>query len=860
MQTVLRVTFVASWLVLSACQNSPSGDGARNLASDCATNCLQMEKVTTRASVTGSEVVTIGQSGTYQLNLPAGMTLTSATWNFGDGTAPVNSMGPISHVFNRLGLLSLSVTLTDSNGASSTVSMTVNVLDYYDGLECVVDTLVSTPTDGIVGIPVDVSVRFPKCFAGAVKSLKWTFGDTPAVTPTANAQHIYSVAGDYSITLQVMSPYAQGAFLTFIRPIHIADVAPTPTPTPSPTATPVPTPTPTPHPLSCPTAGATRQSYVGEEYMEEAACGMNGKKKQYFKLELTESCSMQNGQLLWTEVSRLPVLQSEGPCEGQSCNLPDGGTIKDGESHTYYSSQTPATDCASASETRTCSNGILTGSFEQPTCHNACPGFGPHGTSHAGVVTGEEQVELVCAFGETGYFDIFDQLSTETCTDGNVVRSDTHRGSVKTPGACPVYQWTASENWTACTANCGGEQSRVFECKNDKGVLSPDANCESAAPVEKRACDGNPSAVAREDRTSTQQDSGRTQTCPANQIGVVVSTRTATNVKAYACVDHQVQMVSDTMEYTPWLTESYCRNYVAYRCSNDSLNNTQAAARYSWMLKCQDSVPIIKEFLAQFAGVSTGSGKSDTAAGNPNKAGVTQVPVTDNSGFSISSGSRRLYPTFMDHATNPEQTWIAPIKASASCDVPSTAYVAAVCVSSCATPEQEIIAQAKANLRLKSVPFIEALTENYGFVGTLQSQSQMTSMSLQKTKVEQWVTELVDTDHDILEFSMRSGGHLRLTPNHPLVAKDGSIKLAQDFVRGDSLVKLGGHLDEIVSIDQSIHHGKVYNLFVQSADLHQNIVVTGGYLNGTAFYQNEGADNVNRQILRNQLVRGIFGQ
>ncbi len=107
---------------------------------------------------------------------------------------------------------------------------------------------------------------------------------------------------------------------------------------------------------------------------------------------------------------------------------------------------------------------------------------------------------------------------------------------------------------------------------------------------------------------------------------------------------------------------------------------------------------------------------------------------------------------------------------------------------------------------------------------------------------------------------MRSGGTLKMTPNHPLIAADGSMKLAKDFKVGQSLVRLGGHPDEIVSMHDSIHFGKVYNVFVKSNDLHHNVVVTNGYLNGTAFYQNEGAGNLNRQILRGKLVRGIFEQ
>ena len=127
-----------------------------------------------------------------------------------------------------------------------------------------------------------------------------------------------------------------------------------------------------------------------------------------------------------------------------------------------------------------------------------------------------------------------------------------------------------------------------------------------------------------------------------------------------------------------------------------------------------------------------------------------------------------------------------------------------------------------------------------------------------RTKVQQWVTELIDTNQEIIDFKMKSGRSLRLTPNHPVVAADGSLKLAADFEVGESLVELGGKLDEIVSAERINYFGKVYNLFVQSAEIHKNIVITNGYLNGTAYFQNQGAENMNRKIFKNNLTAGIF--
>jgi hypothetical protein len=161
-------------------------------------------------------------------------------------------------------------------------------------------------------------------------------------------------------------------------------------------------------------------------------------------------------------------------------------------------------------------------------------------------------------------------------------------------------------------------------------------------------------------------------------------------------------------------------------------------------------------------------------------------------------------------------------------------------------------------MKLRYTPFVEALQQNLQYVATLQSQSSMSANTVVKTKVDTWVTELMDTEHDIIKFTMASGRTLKLTPNHPLLSDDGSMNLAADFEVGDNLVALGGITDRITSIEQQKHFGKVYNLFVKTNDVHKNIVITNGYLNGTAFFQNEGAKNLNRNLFRKKLIRGAF--
>ncbi len=713
----------------------------------------------------------------------------------------------------------------------------MNVIDNYDGLACIASTTTTSPVDAPTGSPVDVSVQIPSCLSKYVRTVRWSFGDGSAQVAGTTAQNTYMIAGLYTITTEIyVSWISTGPFLVLTEPIHIYDPAPVPTPTPAPTpgptATPAPTPAatpaPTPHPLSCPNAGATRVK-SGAPYTQAATCGLDGTKTVTMHKETTEKCQSNGTELLWTETSSQDVKDSESACMGQSCQL-NGSKLADGASRTMYSTVRPDGACTDVAQARTCNNGVLGGSasYSHFTCTNGCSGFGADGTTKIGVITGSMSSTVTCQFGETGVISTYDQLSDQTCSDGQVVISNTRQGNVKVAGLCPTYQWTPSDSWTACSADCGGEQTRVFECRNDRNEAAPADRCSGAAPTEARACDGNPEAVKRTEVVKSEEDGSSSTVCPANQIGVIVNTREVTTTKNYACIDHSVQLATTTVEKGPWIEEKYCRDYVAHRCSQDSLSNSESYGRYKWMEKCRSQVPAIDEFMT----------------------------MLDETNKEANKNSRNVYPTFMNTASKPEKPWIAPKSDKANCDVPKTAYIAAVCLSSCATPEQEILAQAKANSKMTRTPFQQALEGNYAFVGTLNSHSSMSSKELQKTKVEQWVTELIDSDHIIIEFRTASGGLLRMTPNHPIIADDGTMRLAENFKVGDNLVKLGGARDKITSMTPVHYFGKVYNVFVHSADPAQNVVVTQGYLNGTAFFQNEGATNLNRTIFRQNLSKG----
>ncbi|MBX3021881.1 MAG: PKD domain-containing protein [Bdellovibrionales bacterium] len=787
----------------------------------------------------------------FELVVPVGVGITNAVWNFGDGQPQENSLGPIEHTFYSAGTYNVTVTATLADGDTSVATHTIQILPANDIMNCANQLAISGPTTTVVGSPISLSLFIPTCMTTYINRLSWNFADGSPSVGTQTVQHTYTTPGAYHVTVGLYTGEQQQPFATLSIDIVVAPGGEDPGGDDGTD--------PGTDPNECSEVGQQRQ-INGELYTENASCGVNGSRTDSYRDVVQQQCNVVGDIRRWVETGRSKQLISEGACMGQACEVPAsalnganpatlgllliGGKyyLADGASKTFYSSTTPTGACSTVAETRSCSNGQLGGSTAHSNlvCHEPCPGFGAHGTVKTGVITGSESVPKVCPNGETGIFDIFNQVSEQMCKDGQVLTSNTMRGTLKTPGECPTYVWAGSESYSACSAACGGEQQRMFECRNSStGELAPADRCVGPAPVVKRVCDGNPEAVKRSESETIQEDGGMSDICPENQIGVISRVRQVVVTSNYACIDHAVKVASTTRQEGPWQEEKYCRDYVPYRCSHDSLSPTQATGRYQWMLKCAASVPMIKDFLAGMDRYESGKGKSTNT---------------------LYFGGHEVYATFMNRAYKPEKTWKAPTDASGSCVLPETVYIAAVCSASCARPEEMIMGQREKNGKLQYAPFLQSWQEKFAYVGTLQSNSSMSAKRVVRTAVDNWVTELEDTDHEIVNFVMKSGGRVSLTTNHPVLTADGRMKEARDFQVGESMVRLGGELDEIVSAEVTQYHGKVYNVFVKSASLHKNIVVTNGYLNGTAYFQNEGKKHLNRVLFRNNLTHGVFGK
>ncbi|MGZ4799909.1 MAG: beta strand repeat-containing protein, partial [Acidimicrobiia bacterium] len=140
-------------------------------------------------------------------------TIVSSAWNFGDSTTGTGAS--TSHIYANAGTYTVSLTVTDNDGATNTTSQQVTISDPPVNIPPVASftqsssnhtaTLTSTSTDP----------------DGSIVSTAWDFGDSTngAGTPVT---HIYAAAGTYTVTLTVTDN--NGATNSVSQPVVITDL------------------------------------------------------------------------------------------------------------------------------------------------------------------------------------------------------------------------------------------------------------------------------------------------------------------------------------------------------------------------------------------------------------------------------------------------------------------------------------------------------------------------------------------------------------------------------------------------------------------------------------------------------------
>ncbi|MBW2702535.1 MAG: PKD domain-containing protein, partial [Deltaproteobacteria bacterium] len=123
-----------------------------------------------------------------------GMPPYAYAWNFGDGGS--SDQASASHLYAMAGTFDLSLTVTDSQGASVTDTATVQVNDDH----VPVAAIRANPTVGVA--PLDVGFFGSAVGGDAPLSYSWHFGDGEN-SAEQNPSHTFVEAGVYTVILQV---------------------------------------------------------------------------------------------------------------------------------------------------------------------------------------------------------------------------------------------------------------------------------------------------------------------------------------------------------------------------------------------------------------------------------------------------------------------------------------------------------------------------------------------------------------------------------------------------------------------------------------------------------------------------------
>lgn len=324
-----------------------------------------------------------------------------------------------------------------------------------------------------------------------------------------------------------------------------------------------------------------------------------------------------------------------------------------------------------------------------------------------------------------------------------------------------------------------------------------------------------------------------------------------------------------------------------WRCSTDSLDPASALQRIEWARKCglttnsagaNNWFSSTKAFDQDFRGAKDYQELNTSKAftGNLNNYNVNYyygyaryetTPLytvsLENSGPTINywkwshitQRARPLYPSFEDTPVAGSGQQLFPHPTLANCTLykdrngimalpPTTSFfVIAYCESSCYTPDQSL------QFSTGEVNIVDAMKQQRDDVITLSKDATLDDITTQVDNVYSYTTEIRDAEHIIYEIATHSGGKLRVTNEHPILTSEGVLRKAEKLAIGDELLKADGTPDSIVSITQSTHFGKVYNIKPVSRDLVSNILIAQGYLVGSARFQNDDVEYMNRVLL-----------
>ncbi|MDY7079704.1 MAG: tandem-95 repeat protein, partial [Chloroflexota bacterium] len=140
-------------------------------------------------------------------------------WNFGDGITVTGTLTP-THVYADDGVYTVTLTVTDDEGASDSDTLLVTV----DNVPPVVNAGPDRTVDE--GASVFMVGSFTDPGVDDTHTIEWDFGDGETITDTLTPTHTYADNGVYTVTLTVWDN--DGGEGSDLRIVTVDNVAPTP--------------------------------------------------------------------------------------------------------------------------------------------------------------------------------------------------------------------------------------------------------------------------------------------------------------------------------------------------------------------------------------------------------------------------------------------------------------------------------------------------------------------------------------------------------------------------------------------------------------------------------------------------------
>lgn len=148
-------------------------------------------------------------------SVPSGRTITSYDWNWGDGSTGTGVTA--SHEYAAAGTYSVTLTITDSLGLTSTQIGNVTVERPNQAPTAAFTTSTS-------GLTVSANGSGSTDSDGTIASYSWNWGDGSAASTGATATHAYTEAGSYTVTLTVSDD--DGATDVTTKSVTVSHAAP----------------------------------------------------------------------------------------------------------------------------------------------------------------------------------------------------------------------------------------------------------------------------------------------------------------------------------------------------------------------------------------------------------------------------------------------------------------------------------------------------------------------------------------------------------------------------------------------------------------------------------------------------------